>query len=249
MKQPIDNFASGGKDYALFRPESPREVFDFLYSHVKIFDRAWDCGTGNGQVAVTLADRFNTVYGTDISEDQLAHAQQKDNVIYRKERSELTTFADQTFDLITVAQAIHWFDFQPFYKDVRRVAKPGALFAAWTYSLLRLSPELNAVIDHFYMNITHKYWDKERDYVDAHYKTIPFPFEEITAPEIKIVKSYTMEQLIGYLRTWSGVRHYMKQEQKDPTDLIVSDLKAAWGANERLEVVWPVHVRAGYVNS
>ena len=247
MKQTIDNFSTGGRGYALYRPESPKEVFDFLYDHVKGFDTAWDCGTGNGQVAANLAGRFKTVYGTDISEDQLKHAVQKDNIVYRRERAEKTSFPDHTFDLITVAQAIHWFDFEPFYKEVRRVARPGALFAAWTYSLLRLSPSVNEVIDHFYTDITHPYWDQERDYVDAHYKTIPFPFEEIKTPEIQIVKSYTLEQLIGYLRTWSGVRHYVEKEKKDPTDLILADLKNAWGAQEKLEVRWPVHVRAGYL--
>jgi len=247
MKQPIDNFSTGGRDYALFRPESPKEIFDFLYNHVKNFDSAWDCGTGNGQIASNLAERFTTVYGTDISEDQLAHAAKKDNIIYKKERAEQTSLPDKSIDLITVGQAIHWFDFQPFYEEIRRVAKPGAFFAAWTYSLLRLTAEVDTVIDHFYYDITHKYWDKERDYVDAQYKTIPFPFQEVQAPDIQIIKHYSLEQLIGYLRTWSGVRHYIKQEKKDPTELVMADLEKAWGPKALLEVRWPVHVRAGYV--
>ncbi len=247
MKQTIDNFSTGGQDYSLYRPESPKEVFDFLYAHVKAFDTAWDCGTGNGQVATKLAGRFKTVYATDISEDQLKHAPQKDNIIYRQERAEQISSPDHTFDLITVAQAIHWFDFEAFYNEVRRVAKPGALFAAWTYSLLKLTPAVNEVIDHFYLDITHPYWDKQRDYVHAKYQTIPFPFEEIHAPAIQIVKSYTLSQLIGYLRTWSGVRHYMEKEKRDPTDLILDDLKKAWSASETLDVHWPIHVRAGYI--
>ena len=247
MKQPIDNFSTGAEDYALYRPESPKEVFDFIYKHVKDLGAAWDCGTGNGQVAAKLAERFKTVYGTDISEDQLSHALKKDNIIYHKERAEHTSLADHSVDLITVAQAIHWFDFDPFYEEVKRVAKPGAFFAAWTYSLLKLSPAVNEVIDHFYYDITHKYWDKERDYVDAHYKTIPFPFKEVHAPEINIVKQYTLDQLIGYLRTWSGVRHYMRLEKKDPTDLVRKDFESAWGSNPLLEVRWPVHVRARHV--
>ncbi len=248
MKQPIDNFSTGGEGYALYRPESPKEVFDFLYAHVKGFDSAWDCGTGNGQVAAKLAERFKAVYATDISEDQLKHAPQRDNVIYRQERAEKTAFPDHSLDLITVAQAIHWFDFEPFYKEVHRVAKPGALFAAWTYSLLKLTPAINEVINHFYLRITHPYWDKQRDYVDAKYKTIPFPFKEIKAPEMYIIRSYTLEQLMGYLRTWSGVRHYIEKEKSDPTDLIMDDLKKAWGSIEKQAVRWPVHVRAGFVS-
>lgn len=247
MKPVIDNFSSGGADYALYRPESPQTVFDFLYTHVKNFSAAWDCGTGNGQVAARLAEEFETVYGTDISDDQLKHALQKDNIVYRKERAEETSFPDRSIDLITVGQAIHWFDFDSFYKEVRRVAAPGAFFAAWTYSLLRLTPAVNEVIENFYFNITHSYWDKQRYYVDAEYKTIPFPFKEVHAPEIWTVKSYTLEQLRGYLRTWSGSMKYMRMEQKDPTELIVKDLQRAWGNAETLEVRWPIHVRAGYV--
>ena len=247
MKQVQDNFSSGAADYALYRPESPQEVFDFLYSHVQHFNAAWDCGTGNGQVAAKLAERFKAVYGTDISEKQLSLAPRKDNIIYRKERAEQTSFPDHSIDLVTVGQAIHWFDFEPFYKEVRRVAAPGAFFAAWTYSLLKLTPAVNEVINYFYKDITQPYWDKERDYVDAEYKTIPFPFKEIHAPAINIIKSYTLGQLVGYLRTWSGVQHYMEKEKHDPTALILKDLEKAWGDNEKLEARWPVHVRAGYV--
>jgi len=106
---------------------------------------------------------------------------------------------------------------------------------------------INKIIDHFYYDITHAYWDKERLLVDAGYKTIPFPFEEIQTPEFEIVKTYTFEQLIGYLRTWSGVRHYIEKEHADPTMLILSDLKKAWGNEEQLQVRWPIHMRAGRV--
>ena len=128
------------------------------------------------------------------------------------------------------------------------MAAPGAFFAAWTYRLLQLTPEVNKVIGHFYRDITHAYWDKERDYVDAKYATIPFPFKEIQAPELFIIKSYTMAQLLGYLRTWSGVRHYIEKEQTDPTLLILKDLEQAWGSADVLEAKWAVHVRAGYVS-
>ena len=248
MKQVIDNFSTGAADYASFRPESPEGIYDFLYSHVKCFDTAWDCGTGNGQVAAKLAERFKLVYGTDISKEQLAQAQKKDNIIYLTGRAEQTSLPDNNIDLITIGQAIHWFDFGKFYAEVRRVARPGALIAAWTYTVLKLTPEVNKIIDHLYNDITHPYWDKERQLVDAGYSTIPFPFEEIAAPGFSIVKHWNMEQLTGYLHTWSGVKHYMEKEHKNPIELILNDLKKAWGNNDRLEVRWPVYVRAGIVN-
>jgi len=247
MKEAIDNFSQNSANYALFRPESPAEIFYFLYDHVDNFDSAWDCGTGNGQVANTLATRFKTVYGTDISATQLQHAQKRENILYKQERAEATSIPEHSIDLITIAQAIHWFDFDNFYKEVSRVAHPGALIAAWTYTTLQLTPAVNEVIGHFYWDITRPYWDKERELVDTGYSTIPFPFEEIKAPEFNIVKRYTLSQLIGYLRTWSGVKHYMEKEQKDPVALIVDDLKKTWGDEETIEVTWPVHMRVGRV--
>ena len=248
MKQTIDNFSQDAADYAAYRPASPDGIFDFLYSHVKSFNTAWDCGTGNGQVAVKLAARFKTVYATDISEEQLGHAPQKDNIIYKKERAEQTSLEANSVDLITVAQAIHWFDFNTFYKEVGRVARPGAIVAAWTYSFLQLTPSIDRVLNHLYKDITRPYWDKEREYVDAKYATIPFPFKEIAAPEFGIIKDWTLAQLVGYLRTWSGVQHYIQQEQRDPVALVMKDLQKAWGDADTVSGMWPVHVRAGRVN-
>ena len=244
MKPIIDNFSTHGADYASFRPDSPQGIYDFLYAHVSRFDTAWNCGTGNGQIAAKLSEKFTRVYGTDISKDQLANAIQKDNITYCCERAEATSIPGGSVDLITVGQAIHWFDFDSFYKEARRVARPGALLAAWTYNLLRMTPAINAVLDHLYLNITHAYWDKERDYVDAAYATIPFPFDELKTPELSIIKQYTLPQLIGYLGTWSGVRHYKEKEHKDPVSMVKKELAEAWGPEETHEVYWPVYVRA-----
>ncbi len=249
MKPVIDNFSTCGKEYSLYRPETPQAVYDFLYSHVGHFDTAWDCGTGNGQVALRLAERFKTVYGTDISADQLSHAGQRDNVIYRKERAEHTSFADHTVNLTTVAQAIHWFDFESFNKEVQRVTVPGGFIAAWTYTLLNISiPELNDVVQHYYFTLLKGYWDERRNYVDEEYKTVPFPFDEVQAPEIWSSRHYSLEEFRGYLRTWSASLKFQRAEGKDPTELIIKDLERAWGSKERNEINWPIHVRAGYVN-
>lgn len=247
MKPTIDNFSTTADQYALYRPDSPEGIYDFLYAHTPRFGQAWDCGTGNGQVAVRLADRFGHVFATDISAGQLARAIKKDNINYLEERAEATTLPDASIDLITIAQAIHWFDFDAFYKEVKRVARPEALIAAWTYSLFKVNEPVDAVIDHFYMNITRPYWDKERDYVDAGYATIPFPFKELAVPQLQIIRQWTIRQLEGYLRTWSGVIHYGQKTGEDPVTLIGEALRAAWGNAETLEIRWPVHVRAGIV--
>jgi len=247
MKQIIDNFSTGSSEYATFRPESPKEIFDFLFSRMDNFNIAWDCGTGNGQVAATLADRFRVVYGTDISQAQLDLAKQAGNILYLQERAEQTSLPDNSIDLVTVAQAIHWFDFEKFYAEVNRVARPGALIAVWTYSNMKISPAIDEVIDNLYMNITGPYWDKERAYVDEAYRTIPFPFEEVQAPEFGIAKQWNIAQVAGYLRTWSGVKHYQQKENQDPVSMIMDDLKKAWGSDELREVRWPIHNRVGVV--
>lgn len=247
MKTSIDNFSQGSNDYAKFRPGSPEGVFDFLYSHIEAWDHAWDCGTGNGQVAIKLADRFAQVTATDISEQQLAAAPKRPNIQYNLERTEATTLPHSSVDLVTVAQAIHWFDFDAFYAEVKRVCKPGALVAAWTYVGLKISPEADAVIDKLYTDITGNYWDKERRYVDDLYESIPFPFDEIATPMFGISKAITIESLLGYLRTWSGVKHYNTATGEDAVTLVEKELRQAWGNAATREVHWPVHMRAGRV--
>jgi len=248
MKQLKDNFSDGSDEYALFRPESPAEIFDFLNTHVPALGTAWDCGTGNGQVAARLAERFNKVYGTDISKEQLSNATLKENISYLLERAEHTSLPDGSIDLITVAQAIHWFDFEAFYKEVRRVARPGAVIAAWTYTVLKFNDSIDEVIHKLYVPITGPYWDAERKLVDDGYATIPFPFREIKTPVFRIVKQMSLPQLEGYLRTWSGVKHYQKKTGTDPVSLISEELKKAWGHEQVKTVVWDVFMRAGHIS-
>ena len=165
-----DNFSIQADEYAIYRPRYPQELFDFLLSNTKNNDTAWDCATGNGQVAAELAKHFKNVFATDISEKQLANAIEKENIKYKKEAAEKTFFADNYFDLITVAQALHWFNFEKFYKELIRVAKPGALFAAITYTICKTNDETDNVLRHFYHDLTGPYWDAERKYIDEQYK-------------------------------------------------------------------------------
>lgn len=247
MKDAIDNFSSGSDNYALFRPSSPVEVFDFLYANTPRFGHAWDCGTGNGQVASVLARKFLQVTATDISEKQIAQAPGLPNIRYAVERAEQTSIPSSTVDLVTVAQAIHWFDFEAFYEEVRRVCRPGALIAAWTYAGIGVTKEIDGVVEKLYQDITGAYWDKERRYVDDCYKSIPFPFEEIATPVFGIVQDMTQQQLMGYLRTWSGVKHYEEAVGTDPVSLIADELSAAWGNVATRKTHRPVYMRAGRV--
>lgn len=240
-----DLFSKQSESYAKFRPTYPREIFDFLLTQVTERKTAWDCATGNGQVAAALTEHFENVYATDISQAQLSKAVQKPNITYRIEPAEKTSFEDGMFDLITVAQAIHWFDFEKFFSEVKRTLKPEGIFAAIAYTLPKLDEEVDTIINHFYTNILDGYWDKERRYIDEMYETIPFPFKEIKAPIIIAQYFWDAEQLIGFLQSWSGVQHYIDKNNSNPVELVADDLRKCWRPNSKKTIIFPIVMRVG----
>ncbi len=245
-KEAKDNFSRQSADYARFRPGYPQELFDWLYSHCAGYGAAWDCATGNGQAAVNIAEKFEVVYATDLSISQLENSIKKENIIYRQGKAEEPDFENDSFDLVTVAQALHWLNHDKFFSEVKRVAKNGAIFAAWGYGLLSILPEINELIHKFYTDITGPYWDKERRHVDDHYASIPFPIEELPCPVFAMHYNWTFKHIIGYLNSWSAVQHYIKMKKANPIDIIKSDLEKAWGDGERL-VTFPIFMRAGMI--
>lgn len=240
-----DNFSQDSKQYAQFRPHYPKELFDHLLSLVKEKATAWDCGTGNGQVAGVLADYFREVYATDISQQQINEAVKRPNIYYSVQPAEQTSFNEKQFDLITIAQAIHWFRFTEFYAEAKRTLKPGGIIAVIGYGPIQTIEPLQGIIDRFYKNIVGPYWDAERRYIDELYQTIPFPFEEIKVPVFTMSYQWTLEQLIGYLKTWSAVKHYTKQHQTDPVSFIQKELAVAWPATPAITFSFPLLTRIG----
>ena len=238
-----DNFSTRSDRYDQFRPTYPGELFDYLLSIVHSTNSAWDCGTGNGQVALQLARQFSTVHATDISRQQIDNAEARPNIEYSIQPAEHTSFPDNTFDLITVAQAIHWFDFDAFYKEAHRTAKDRSILAVIGYNLMQITPAIDELISHFYKNVVGPYWDKERKYVDENYKTIPFPFEELITPSFKNRFEWTPDHLIGYIGTWSAVNHYEKKTGQDPINLIREPLLRAWGDDTTKPVDFPILLR------
>ncbi|PZR20600.1 MAG: SAM-dependent methyltransferase [Flavobacterium psychrophilum] len=239
-----DNFSTQAQGYAKYRPYYPAEMIAYIASFAQNKQFALDVATGNGQVAVELANYFEEVYGTDISNTQLENALQKDNIIYIKERAEKTSFADEKFDLITVAQAIHWFDFDAFYKEVYRILKPEGVFAVMGYGLFNTTGEAEKLLKHFYYDITGPYWDTERKYLDENYTTILFPFDEIEVEQFVNEFTWTFEQLTGYLETWSAVQHYIKQNGVNPVNIIRDELKEYWENGDK-KVTFPLLLRIG----
>ncbi len=241
-----DNFSSQSDQYARFRPVYPRSLFDYLITLVPDLETAWDCGTGNGQVARELAFYFDQVYATDLSQQQIDEAIPHEKIFYSVSQAESAPFPDNTFDLITVAQAIHWFDFEAFYREVNRTIKDGGILAVIGYGLFRVSPEIDAVIDEFYKNVIGPHWDTERKYIDEHYQTIPFPFGEIKAEPFEMVFEWSFEHLTGYLQTWSAVKHYRKATGNNPLDLVFDQLKVLWGTDTRV-IRFPLLLRIGKI--
>ena len=241
-----DNFSKHSANYAKYRPGYPRELYDFISGNVKNKQAAWDCGTGNGQAAKELAKTFEKVFATDISQQQIENAGQRENIFYSVEPVEQTTFSDNSFDLVTVAQALHWFRFDNFYTEVKRVAKSGAIFAAWTYSLLRISKEIDALIVVHHFNTLGNYWDAERKYVDEEYSTIPFSFRKIKAPIFHIDYYWTIEELQGYLNTWSALQKFETKNNYNPVNDLV-ELIAPYWKQEKMKISFPVHLLMGRI--
>ncbi|WP_153797663.1 class I SAM-dependent methyltransferase [Foetidibacter luteolus] len=241
-----DLFSAQAEQYAIFRPQYPAMMYQQLYQHLKNFDRAWDCATGNGQVAAVLAQKFKEVQATDISDKQLTQAMQKENIVYQKAAAEDHLFPDNFFDLVTVAQGIHWFRFNDFYNEAKRVLKPDGIIAVIGYGLIRVNEAVNAMIDDFYKNKVGPYWDKERKYVDEEYKTIPFPFTQLPCPKLSIQYNWNLEHLLGYINTWSSVQHYSKANNQSPLDKdFMIAIHRAWPHNAVLPVEFPLFLRIG----
>ena len=241
-----DHFSAHAADYGRYRPTYPPALFAWLAAVAPGKRVAWDCATGNGQAATGLAPHFETVIATDASEKQLAHAVPVPNVTYRLARSEQSGLPDRSTDLVTVAQAIHWFEFDAFYAEVRRVARPGGLLAAWTYVLLEIDPEVDAITNELWGETLKDDWPPERRYVDEAYRTLPFPFEEVQAPAFEMEVSWDLDEVVGYLSTWSAVRKFVARMGYDPLEAVWERLEKAWGdPAKKRRVRWPVILRVG----
>lgn len=239
-----DNFSHNSSDYAQFRPTYPDEVFAFLKTVFTGRACAWDCATGTGQVAEKLVALFDHIEATDLSENQLKNAISHPKIHYSRQIAEKTHFPDHYFDCIAVGQAIHWFDFEKFYAEARRVLKPDGLLIVLGYGNIRAeNEEIQKIIWKLYSETLDGYWDSERRFIDENYRTIPFPFEEIPHPEFRIRNKWNREQLLGYLNTWSAVKHYRDMHEINPVDLLLPELPDF----ETVEISFPILLRIGKV--
>jgi SAM-dependent methyltransferase len=241
-----DHFSAHAADYAAYRPGYPSALYDWLAQAAPARQLAWDCATGNGQAAVELARRFTRVVASDASAEQLRHAQRADNIEYRVEPAERGSLADRSVDLVTVAQAYHWFDHAAFVAECGRVCAPGGLVAIWCYALARVRPAVDAVVGSLYRGEVGPYWPPERRLVETGYRELTFPWPEVRTPEFAMTLKWSLPQFEGYLRTWSAVRRCIEAGGADPVERLHRRLQEAWSVEpgKPLQVEWPITLRA-----
>jgi SAM-dependent methyltransferase len=244
-----DRFGKAAEQYARHRPRYPAELFSYLASHVNRHDLAWDAGTGSGQAAIGLAPHFRRVVATDASAGQLSQALPHERVEYRRIAAEDIDLPAHSTDIVTVAQAVHWFDLDRFYAAVRRVGRPGGSLAIWCYGLPAIADGVDAVLDRFYNEVTGPYWAPARKFVDDRYRTLPFPFEEMNPPpEFEFAARWGIDDLFGFLQSWSAVAAYRAARDADPLDEVRDDFTRAWSAlPPTVPVRWPIYLRVGRI--
>jgi len=245
MTEYADHFSGQAKAYAQFRPRYPAVLFHYLAAHAQETRLAWDCGTGNGQAAVGLTERFAHVVATDPSEAQLASAQRHPRVTYRRALYD-SGIESGTAQLVTAAQALHWFDVDAFVGEARRVLVPGGLLAVWCYSLCRIERMIDDLIQYFYQVTLGAFWPAERKLVDDGYRTIALPIDELNVPPFEMVADMTLTQFLGYIGTWSAVQKCIASRGREPVDAFARAIGERWGAPSTLRrVTFPLHIRAG----
>lgn len=247
MHEFADHFSTLASDYAAFRPVYPRSLAAWLAELAPSRALALDCGTGNGQAARLLAEEFERVIATDASREQLGKALPHPRVEYRCASAEVSGLADASVDLINVAAAIHWFDRERFYAEVRRVLKPGGVLAAYSYDVVRLSPELDACVAWFYDRVR-PYWPAGRKHVEAHYRDFEFPFDELDFGERAIEARIDRRAYLGYIGTWSAVARCREIERRDPLPELEARVAPLWpDPSEKRRALWPLFGRVGRV--
>jgi SAM-dependent methyltransferase len=238
-----DYFSDHSKIYAAFRPTYPAALYDFVFEYVKIFDKAWDCATGNGQVAQHLSQFFAEVQATDISAQQLDAAAQVENIHYSIGNAEQTAFAANTFDLITVGQALHWFEQQKFFAEAKRVGKPGSILAVWGYAALSVDEKIDPIFYHYYHETVGAYWDEARKQVEEEYSNVNFPFDKIISKKFELMVHWSLPQFIGYLQSWSASQKFIKANSFDPTVELVQQLSQYWEQDQIKSVSFPIFLK------
>ena len=244
MKKIIDNFSIQSNDYKKYRPEYPEALINEILKYVPTKNNCLDCGTGNGQLASKLSNHFKNTLAVDISINQLKVAGNSKNLCYIVARSEQTPFRYGLFDLITIAQAIHWFDLQKFREEIIRLSVDNGVLALIGYGLVKIDIEIDKVINDFYINTMGKYWDSERRLVENEYDEIDLNLEYIIPKKYFFLRTkWSVQELFGYLNSWSSVQKYINQNGDNPVSLLENKISHAWSRNQIKIVKFPLFLK------
>ena len=248
MRSFNDHFSLHAADYKTYRPHYPEALFEYLASLTTQHQLAWDCATGSGQAADALSKYYQRVIATDASKQQIANNISHPNIDYQVMHAEQTEISNASVDLITVAQALHWFDISRFLEEAHRVLKPDGVMAIWSYNLLSIEPPIDNIINNLYMNVLGEYWPFERRMVEHAYTDVVFPYGVERLSTFNMQAQWTLPQLMGYLGTWSAVKAYQQSQHKNPLADIGYQLKKMWPENESKQVSWPLTLIISYPN-
>jgi SAM-dependent methyltransferase len=240
-----NHFGPRATQYAAWRPHYPDELLDYVAAVSGDTDLVWDCGTGNGQAAVGLAGRFTRVVATDASADMIAQAVPHPHVTYRVATYD-SGLAAHSANLVTVAQALHWFDLEVFLSEARRVLRRHGVLAAWCYGLFGVGPGLDELIVRFAHGTLAPFWPAERRFVDDEYRSFVLPLNELVPPRFEISESWGLSEFTRHVRTWSGTARCIASVGDAPVEAFEAAISERWGDPDLHRTVrWPIHMRIG----
>ncbi|XP_057492324.1 uncharacterized protein LOC130777902 [Actinidia eriantha] len=243
------------------RPNYPKEWYSMLADQTDHHSLAWDVGTGNGQAALGVAEHYKQVIGTDVSEAQLKYAVPHPRVRYLHtplslSDDELVSLigGEGSVDLVTVAQAVHWFDLPRFYSIVTRLLrKPRGVVAVWGYRGMVVSPTFDALAKHFH-ETTLPFWNPDSKYVFDGYRTLPFPFESVGLGSegepmlLDIPKELSFDGLLGMIKSYSAIVTAKERGVDLLSEGVVKELECAWGGPKLVRsVVYKAFMLVGKV--
>ena len=243
-----DHFSRQAEIYLKARPTYPDELFTYLANLAPAKDVCWDCATGNGQAAISIAQHFKKVIATDGSKQQIDQAMARPNIEYRVATAEQSGLADHSVDLITVATAAHWFNHDAFYTEAQRVAKPNAILAVWAYSEANITSEIDTLMEWFMYDLLHDYWPEGRWYVRNSYNNLPFPFEPMVTPTFSCQMNWGMPHWLDYIKSWSSYNKYVVVHSADPLVFLLPKLTALWAKDEIKQINWKLHLKCARLN-